>query len=371
MSGAPRFAANEVSLILANSHQVPRVRELSIPCEDSSDVLTQLQSELLRLNSHRHDLLLAISGGVDSMVLLHAVAQLRDQLNGTVSAAHVNHGLRGQESDSDEQLVQDVCGQMQIPLMIRKLAEGEVLKNSNGSLEESARQARYQYLTQVARQRNNACVVTAHHQQDQVETVLFHLLRGTGLRGLRGMPEERELSFGVRLIRPFLTMSRQQILEYATNHQIAFREDSSNTSMDFNRNRIRHLLRIQMQLGGGELEHCLSQLAEQAARTTLAVDSVADLLLKQTAVEFSEKQVILDRSRLVAWDEPFVRQALVVLWTRCNWPRQQMSAMQWHRLSQQVFAGQPRQWAFPGGIRATVRRQHFHLFRHVQETVDK
>jgi len=333
-------------------------------------MLTQLRTELLRLNSDRQNLVLAVSGGVDSMVLLHAVWQLRDLIYGMVTAAHVNHGLRGHESDLDEQLVQAVCRQMQIPLAIRKLAEGDVLKNSNGSLEESARQARYQFLTQVARERNNACVVTAHHQQDQVETVVFHLLRGTGLRGLRGMPEDRELSPGVRLIRPCLTMSRQQMLEYAASHQIAFREDSSNVSMDFSRNRIRHVLRMQSQQGEGELAQCLSRLADQAARTTGAVDAVAGLVLEQSSVEFSAQQVILDRRRIVAWDEPFVRQALVVLWTRCDWPRQQMSAMHWHRLSQQVFTGQPRQWTFPGGIRAVIRRQHFHLLRQVQESND-
>jgi tRNA(Ile)-lysidine synthase len=334
-------------------------------------MLTQLQTELARLNPDRHDLLMAVSGGADSMVLLHAVAQLRDQLGGMVSAAHVNHGLRGHESDKDEQLVQAVCQQMQIPLTIRKLAYGEVLQNSNGSLEESARQARYQFLTQVALERNNACVVTAHHQQDQVETVLFHLLRGTGLRGLRGMPEDRNLSPGVRLIRPFLTFSRQQILEYAASHHIAFREDSSNACMDFSRNRIRQVLRMQTQQGGSDLEQSLFRLADQAARTTFAVDEVAKLILQKAIVEFSAQHVILIHSHLVEWDEPFVRQALVVLWTRCNWPRQQMSATQWHRLSQQVFAKEPRQWDFPGGIRAVVRRHHLLLLRHIPETQDE
>ncbi len=170
----------------------------------------------------------AVSGGADSMALLWCLRSLSDTLSISVSAAHFNHGLRGAESDRDEAFVLDFCRKHEIPCQVGR---GSVQASGTG-LEDAARQARYGYLLSLD---PGAKIATAHRAEDNAETLLLHLLRGTSLDGLCGIPPRRGL-----IVRPMLPVTRAEVLRYLEEYHLPHVEDSSNGSDEFLRNRLRH-----------------------------------------------------------------------------------------------------------------------------------
>ncbi|MEM1043388.1 MAG: tRNA lysidine(34) synthetase TilS [Bacteroidota bacterium] len=172
-----------------------------------------------------------VSGGVDSVVLLHLLRAAGYE----VTAAHVNYGLRGADADADEALVRTLCRQSDMPLKVHRAG-------IEGSVQAAAREARYAFFGEVACQVGAAAVATAHHRDDQAETVLLNLFRGAGLVGLAGMPLRRPLvpDSEVEVIRPLLWAARAEIEAYARTHDLAWREDASNRSLAYRRNALRH-----------------------------------------------------------------------------------------------------------------------------------
>ena len=168
----------------------------------------------------------AVSGGADSVAMLFALYLLREKLQITLSAAHFNHGLRGEESDRDQQFVQAFCRQYDIPL---HSGGGQVVAGKKG-LEAAARNARYAFFDTLPGK-----IATAHTADDNAETVLMHLIRGTGLKGLGGISPQRG-----NIIRPMLSVTRQEVLAFLQEYHLKHIEDSSNGSDDFMRNRLRH-----------------------------------------------------------------------------------------------------------------------------------
>jgi len=189
-----------------------------------NDLLAQLRK--YRMVEPGEQVTCAVSGGADSMALLWAMYLLREKLQIRLSAAHFNHHLRGTESDRDEQFVRNFCDRFDIPLYV---GEGVVTAGVKG-LEAAARDARYAFLDTLPGK-----IATAHTADDNAETVLMHLVRGTGLKGLGGI-----MPVGGRRIRPMLNCTRQQVLSFLEEYHIPFVEDSSNGSDDFLRNRLRH-----------------------------------------------------------------------------------------------------------------------------------
>ena len=168
----------------------------------------------------------AVSGGADSMALLWAMYLLKDSYALELSAAHFNHGLRGQESDEDAQFVEAFCSRYDIPFY---LGQGTVIAGEKG-LEAAARDARYSFLQSLPGK-----VATAHTADDNAETLLMHLVRGTGLKGLGGIAPKRG-----SLIRPMLSVTREDVLAFLDSYYIPYRTDSSNETDAFLRNRLRH-----------------------------------------------------------------------------------------------------------------------------------
>lgn len=168
----------------------------------------------------------AVSGGADSIALLFGLYLLKEKLNITLSAAHFNHHLRGDESDGDERFVRDFCAGYAIALEVG----GAQVKPGKKGLEAAAREARYAFLRTLPGK-----IATAHTADDNAETILMHLLRGTGLKGLGGI---RPVSGTV--IRPMLHITRREVEEFLEEYHLPHREDSSNTGDAFLRNRIRH-----------------------------------------------------------------------------------------------------------------------------------
>lgn len=328
------------------------------PVEPESPFLTGLLSGMERCTVSGHGMLLAVSGGADSMAMLHGLVEIwKQSSDGRIAVAHLNHGLRDAESDQDARFVEDTCSVLGVKCIVERLVPGTLDVDSRGSLEESARKARYEFLSRTARSLNLPVILTAHHQQDQTETLIFNILRGTGLRGLCGIPEVRELAPGLHVVRPLLKLSPVVIRDFVRRRGIVFREDSSNSTSQFTRNQIRQVLNSMPKEGSDSLGTFLQALSDQAAHTMRAIDELSALMIQGAVREGSDHQVQLDCKELLRWPEPLVRHALILLWTRKRWPRQQMNAAQWERLSGAALTGAPRRWTFPGGITSIVRRK--------------
>ena len=191
-------------------------------------MLNKLQSFIrrYRLVCPGEQVTCAVSGGADSMALLFALYLLKEKLQISLSAAHYNHGLRGEESDRDEAFVRSFCDRFEIPVFC---GHGQVTAGPKG-LEAAAREARYAFFETIPGK-----IATAHTADDNAETVLMHLVRGTGLKGLGGITPLRG-----RVIRPMLGITRQEVLAFLEEYHVSFVTDSSNETDEFLRNRIRH-----------------------------------------------------------------------------------------------------------------------------------
>jgi tRNA(Ile)-lysidine synthase len=185
-------------------------------------------------------ILVAVSGGVDSVVLLDILAQMVEKFNFELIVCHFNHNLRGKESDEDEKYVARLAKKYGLQFLsgqgnVRKYAE----KYSLG-IEQAARRLRYRFLDKTARSGKVDYIATAHNANDTVETFLLNLFRGAGLTGLSGIPEMRQIAKNLALIRPLSRMQRAEIEEYARLRSLEWREDATNALLIYSRNRIRH-----------------------------------------------------------------------------------------------------------------------------------
>lgn len=176
-------------------------------------------------------LFLAVSGGLDSMVLLHLLQTLRYE----IAVLHCNFQLRGLESFGDQDFIQKYCEQNNIPIFTTQFDTEAFAKDYKLSTQVAARELRYSWFYELLEERNFDYILTAHHADDNLETFIINLTRGTGLEGLTGIPEQND-----KIIRPLLPFSREEILKYAEKNNIEWREDSSNASNKYLRNKIRH-----------------------------------------------------------------------------------------------------------------------------------
>lgn len=176
-------------------------------------------------------ILIAVSGGLDSVVLTH----LCSKLNLNIALAHCNFNLRGNESDTDEAFVLELAKTLDIEVFIQHFNTEAYAKAEKSSIQMAARTLRYNWFFDLARQLQFDYILTAHHADDNLETVLINLTRGTGIEGLTGIPERNE-----NIVRPLLKFSRESLEYYAKSKNITWREDSSNASTKYLRNKLRH-----------------------------------------------------------------------------------------------------------------------------------
>lgn len=274
----------------------------------------------------------AVSGGADSMALLWAMYLLREKLQIDLCAAHYNHGLRGRESDRDQEFVCNFCREYSIPF---RSEAGSVVPGKKG-LEAAAREARYSFLRKLPGK-----IATAHTANDNAETVIMHLVRGTGLKGLGAISP-----VSGNLIRPMLTVTRKEVLNFLEEYHISYIEDSSNGSDDFLRNRIRHRV-IPL------LEQENPSLPENLSATALRLRQD-----EQTLSRMARGHMSNDVHKLEKLDPALRSRVLSELLT--GWGVREPEAEHIAQAEKLVFSKNPSAKAqFPGGV--TVCRVYDHL----------
>ena len=178
-------------------------------------------------------ILIALSGGVDSVVLSHLMCRA----NYKISLAHCNFHLRDEESNRDEAFVRRWAKENNIPLFVKEFDTYQYMKENKLSLEMAARDLRYNWFNSLLESEGFTCLCTAHHLDDSIETFFINLLRGTGIAGLHGIKVKND-----KIVRPLLFATREEILSYAKQNNISYVEDSTNSETKFTRNKIRHNL---------------------------------------------------------------------------------------------------------------------------------
>ncbi|OHB75152.1 MAG: tRNA lysidine(34) synthetase TilS [Planctomycetes bacterium RBG_16_64_10] len=302
--------------------------------------------------------LLAVSGGADSVAALRALTRLQGNGPGELVVGHVNHGLRAAESDADERFVREQCHRWGVSCEVERLAPGQLDARSGDGREAAARRARYQRLRAMAERRGARYVVTAHTADDQAETILHHILRGTGLAGLAGIRRARSLGPAATLIRPMLGFRRAELVGYLKALDQPYREDQTNRDLGLTRNAIRHQLLPQLaQRYNVQVVDALLRLGRLAGEAQQVIDAqVRGLMDRGVSVDRDGSMTVCRRS-LEGQPDYLVRATLMAAWRARAWPCQAIGHAEWQTLADMVGGKTPEATirCMPGGIRAEQR----------------
>ena len=286
----------------------------------------------------------AVSGGADSVALLRALCQAGV---GPLTVAHLNHRSRGAESDADEAFVRDLAASLGLDFRARSVD----VAARGGNFEEAARRVRYEFFAEVAAGVGAAWVATGHTADDQAETVLHRLVRGTGLQGLRGIAAVQERpdgATGAAVVRPLLSVTRADVLDHLATLNQPYRQDATNADPHFTRNRIRHELLPLLRTFNPEVVTALVRLAGHAAEAHEVITAHAAAVLAEAERPRVGPTVILDAPRL-GTSPAVARAVLRLVWQRERWPLADMGADAWDRAAAVALGSNPA-CDFPGGI---------------------
>ncbi|MCH5325059.1 MAG: tRNA lysidine(34) synthetase TilS [Eubacterium sp.] len=210
----------------------------------------------------------AVSGGADSVALLLALYEAKDEFGFTLKACHINHCLRGEESDRDERFVRTLCKRLDLPLYVRKVKVGRLVRQHE-SIEECARRVRYEFFDEL-NALYGGLTATAHTASDNAETVLINMLRGTALTGICGIPAVRD-----NIIRPLIGCTREQTERFCAEMLTGYVHDSTNDSDDYVRNRIRHRIIPELKAINPSFESAVARLCESVTHDDEYLESAA------------------------------------------------------------------------------------------------
>jgi tRNA(Ile)-lysidine synthase len=267
-----------------------------------SDLLQRIDQTVARrgLFCRGQKILVAVSGGVDSMVLLELLHQLGKKNSWQLTVAHLNHGLRGRSSDADERLVARTAKKLGWPVMVEHADVKKISRAAKLSLEMAARVVRHDFLARTAVRLKIRSIALGHHADDQLELFFLRLLRGSGSEGLAGMkwrnPSPRNSK--IELIRPLLEVTKSDLAAFAREHKILFREDASNASLDIQRNWIRHELLPLLRKYQSALDRTVGRVMNIAAADAEFIHSAATEWLKSRR-DFKKLSTTLQRRSLL------------------------------------------------------------------------
>ena len=305
--------------------------------------------------------LVAVSGGADSVALLRAlVANCSHEpahFPDNIIVAHFNHQWRGQESDDDAQYVIKLAEKIGLECVVGN-PDSHPGDPESGSQrkpsEDAARRQRYAFLQQVAEELGARYLVTAHTGDDQAETVLHRILRGTGIGGLAGIPRLRVLSPAVTLVRPLLGFRRHEIRAYLDEIGQGFRDDSSNHDTSYTRNRLRRELIPSLAANyNPDLTGAILRLAELAGEHQQFLSGHVCKLSDSCVLDESTSHIVVDSTKLKDRQPLIVREFFISIWKRKQWPRQAMGFAEWSALYSLGTQDGPAKIILPGRVVCT------------------
>lgn len=294
-------------------------------------------------------MLLAVSGGPDSMAMLQGLMQCYDRTR--IVVGHFNHRLRGEASEADAALVESVARELGSTI---EIGWSETLQPGQVSLEAEARRLRYQWLTATAERLKCSWIMTGHTLNDQAETVLHHLVRGTGWRGLRGIAQKKRLTESIQLGRPLLPCTKINVLDYLKTVQAQYCVDASNEEIHFTRNRLRHQVMPELQTINPSAVQHLAHWAKVARKQYREVKNLARVLLAQATVHVEADAASLRLHDLEGLDAETLQELLRQLWCSQGWTVDAMNRARWREVME-VFHGKRSAVELPG--RVEVRRR--------------
>lgn len=304
----------------------------------------------------------ALSGGPDSVALLRSLHQIVQ--SGYVSkdtrlvVAHLNHRARGIESDRDEEFVKHIAGELQLETVIDSIAQPDP-----DSSEARWRELRMFFLHKVASEFKASWIATGATADDCVETLLHHLLRGSGPAGLSGIRLQRKLSDGLTLIHPLVGLWKDELLQYLKSLNQSYRIDHTNLGSDYMRNRIRNecIPFLEQFIGSDSLKRRLYTAAELIRQEHEVVEQLARQWLDSPAIRWGESQIEVDWKDIAEVPWPVLQCGLVEIWHRMNWPLQQIGFAHWDRVRDWIESARttnhPRRMQLPGPIELSIARR--------------
>jgi tRNA(Ile)-lysidine synthase len=302
--------------------------------------------------------LVAISGGADSVALLRGLHRLRTEGVGKLVVGHFNHALRGQDSDEDAQFVLDLSAQLRLEFRLGR-------RSSNAAAsEEALRDERLRFLQDAAEKLGARYVATAHTADDQAETILHRIVRGTGIAGLAGIRRIRPLGEAAMLLRPTLGISRVEVLAYLDALGQPFREDASNRSLEYTRNRIRHQLFPLLESEyNPKVRNAILRLGQLADDARAISEQSMAAIAERALVQKTDCEVRLDCAHFDRTMAPLIRELFASLWRQQRWPLGDMGYAEWERLTNLSLHHESQTIDLPGPVRAQKKGAQLTLTR--------
>lgn len=301
-----------------------------------------------------------VSGGADSVALASALRAIgRHRLH----LAHVHHGLRGADADADADFVGELASNWQLPFHLERIDTTSLAREWSVGTEEAARRARYQALASTAGQVGAEAVAVGHHADDQIETVLHRIIRGTHLRGLSGMRPKRPLSDGVTLIRPLLWARREAIEDYCRAEGLSWQTDHTNLQNDFTRNFIRNeLLPLLRKRLNPRADEALLRISAAAGASEAAMEELAGRLFERACRKRSDHQIVLRMAPLRKAPPVVAAAVFRIGLAAISAPQKEMTHERYDDLLG-LLGGRVPALELPGEVRAERRGQAIWLFR--------
>ena len=309
--------------------------------------------------------LVGVSGGADSVALLRLLLEISKSLpnpagsdvkeSSSIHVAHFDHRTR---DNFDSEFVSQLCRELKLPCHL-----GADTRDNTRASEEFLRQQRYDFLIQTANRIGSRYLALGHHEDDQIETVLFRIFRGTGLKGLTGIPINRLLQPGLTLVRPLLNVKKSELLNFLREWEQPFLEDPSNADTKFQRNWIRNKLLP-------EVKQRFNEKVGEAVRRLAELGQQMEQLLQQTCEPLLLEVEFVDEKLVRFSIEVFVDQPTLVvtttirqIWQQMKWPEQAMGKKHWDRIADLIKVAPPGIYMFPGEIRIEVNAAKIEMTR--------
>ncbi len=292
----------------------------------------------------------ALSGGADSMCLLFALLSLKEKLGVSISAVHINHLIRGEEAQRDEEFVKRVCAELGIDLLCEHIDVPKLANELKVSVELAARNARYDFFKQHCK----GVIATAHNANDNIETLILNIARGTSLKGLCGIPVKRDM-----FIRPLLHCTREEIENYCNDNNISFVTDSTNLADEYTRNKIRHnIIPILKEINHNVEQNCLN-MCESLCEDYSLLESMAYDYLKSN---LSFNELLIDRFFTLC---PSIQKQVIAMFVANVDDSIELSALHINRICEVISA--KGKISLPGEYYAVCKDNKLSILKYIKE----